>query len=149
MQASTNATRGRILQHIRNLAPKTKEDAELIKGVTTPHDFWAMVYNRFPIPRMWDNYLKPGKSAAFTTLGASIWHLILAWRDIERVCFPDTQASTFIAMLDVIMMCFNGRMERTTRQWKELLAKVGLEVVKVWTSPEDAAGGVVEAIVKE
>lgn len=68
---------------------------------------------------------------------------------IHEMIVPDTQASTYVAMLDMTMMCFNAGMERTARQWKELLAKVGLEVIKVWTPPEDGAGGIVEAIVKE
>ncbi|KAI0430917.1 sterigmatocystin 8-O-methyltransferase [Xylaria sp. FL1042] len=68
---------------------------------------------------------------------------------IHEMIVPDAQASAYVAMLDMTMMCFNAGMERTARQWKELLARVGLEVVKVWTPPEDGAGGIVEAMVKE
>ncbi|KAI0505343.1 sterigmatocystin 8-O-methyltransferase [Xylaria bambusicola] len=68
---------------------------------------------------------------------------------IHEMIVPDAQASAYVAMLDMTMMCFNAGMERTTRQWEELLARVGLEVVKVWTAPEDGAGGIVEAMVKE
>ncbi|KAI1108595.1 sterigmatocystin 8-O-methyltransferase [Nemania sp. NC0429] len=68
---------------------------------------------------------------------------------IHEMIVPDTQASAYVAMLDMTMMCFNAGMERTARQWKELLGKVGLEVIKVWTPPEDGASGIVEAMVKK
>ncbi|KAI1262685.1 sterigmatocystin 8-O-methyltransferase [Xylariaceae sp. FL1019] len=68
---------------------------------------------------------------------------------IHEIVVPDTQAPAFVAMLDMTMMCFNGGMERTARQWTELLERVGLEVVKIWTPPEDGADGIVEAMVKE
>lgn len=67
---------------------------------------------------------------------------------IHEMIVPETQASAYVAMLDLTMMCFNAGMERTARQWTTLLNKVGLEVVKIWPPPEDGAGGVVEAIVK-
>ncbi|KAI0411727.1 sterigmatocystin 8-O-methyltransferase [Xylaria grammica] len=68
---------------------------------------------------------------------------------IHEMIVPDTQASTFVTTLDMAMMFLSGGMERTARQWKELLGRVGLEVTKVWAPPEDGADGIVEAIVKE
>jgi hypothetical protein len=68
---------------------------------------------------------------------------------IHEMIVPETNASAYVAMLDLTMMCFNAGMERTERQWKALLASVGLEVIKVWPPPEEGAGGIVEAMVKE
>lgn len=68
---------------------------------------------------------------------------------IHEMIVPETKASAYVAMLDLTMMCFNAGMERTERQWKELLGKVGLEVIKVWPPPEEGSGGIVEAFLKE
>lgn len=68
---------------------------------------------------------------------------------IHEMVVPEQGASTFHAMLDMTMMAFNAGMERTERQWRELLDKAGLEVVKVWLPVEDDADGIVEAVVKE
>ncbi|TRX92124.1 hypothetical protein FHL15_006991 [Xylaria flabelliformis] len=57
-------------------------------------------------------------------------------------------ASKFHALLDLTMMTFNAGMERTERQWEELLHKAGLKVVKLWTAQADA-DGIVEAILDE
>ena len=67
---------------------------------------------------------------------------------IHEMIVPETQASAYVAMLDLTMMCFNAGMERTERQWRDLLRKVGLEVIKVWPPPEEGSGGIVEAILK-
>ncbi|KAI0530327.1 sterigmatocystin 8-O-methyltransferase [Xylaria digitata] len=68
---------------------------------------------------------------------------------IHEMIVPETEASAYMSMLDLTMMCFNAGMERTARQWETLLRRVGLEVIKVWEPPEEGAGGIVEAIVKE
>ncbi|KAI0546328.1 sterigmatocystin 8-O-methyltransferase [Xylaria curta] len=68
---------------------------------------------------------------------------------IHEMIVPETQASAYVAMLDLTMMCFNAGMERTARQWEALLDRVGLKVIKVWTPPEEGAGGIVEAVLKE
>ncbi|KAF3055593.1 Demethylsterigmatocystin 6-O-methyltransferase [Daldinia childiae] len=68
---------------------------------------------------------------------------------LHEMIIPETGASPLYAMLDMTMMCFNAGMERTERQWRELLETAGFEVVKVWPSPEVGGDGMVEAIVKE
>lgn len=55
-------------------------------------------------------------------------------------------APQFQAQLDLTMMAFNSGMERTAKQWIELLESVGLRVVKVWEPVEEGADGIVEAI---
>lgn len=68
---------------------------------------------------------------------------------LHEMIVPETGASGFHAMLDMTMMAFNSGMERTGKQWSELLDKAGFEVVKVWTPEGDEdADGIVEAVVK-
>ncbi|KAI1747698.1 putative O-methyltransferase [Xylaria castorea] len=67
---------------------------------------------------------------------------------IHEMIIPEQGASKFHAMLDLTMMAFNAGMERTERQWEELLRKAGLRVVKFWTAQADA-DGIVEAILDE
>jgi exonuclease VII small subunit len=55
-------------------------------------------------------------------------------------------APQFQAQLDMTMMAFNSGMERTAKQWRELLESVGLRVIKVWEPAEEGADGIVEAI---
>ncbi|KAI1733692.1 putative O-methyltransferase [Xylaria scruposa] len=67
---------------------------------------------------------------------------------IHEMIIPEQGASKFHAMLDLTMMVFNAGMERTERQWEELLHKAGLKVVKFWTAQADA-DGIVEAVLDE
>jgi hypothetical protein len=51
---------------------------------------------------------------------------------------PDRECSPRIAAFDVLMMAVVGGRERTTSEWKELIAAVeGLEVEKIWTFGND------------
>jgi len=56
---------------------------------------------------------------------------------------PVRGASMRMALQDLNMMAFAG-MERTERQWRELLEKAGLVMVKVWRA-EGSMHVVVEA----
>ncbi|KAI1266025.1 sterigmatocystin 8-O-methyltransferase [Xylariaceae sp. FL1019] len=67
---------------------------------------------------------------------------------LHEMIIPAQNASSFHAMLDLSMMAFNGGMERTERQWGALLAKAGLDVIKVWPPMQDDADGIVEAVLK-
>jgi O-methyltransferase domain len=67
---------------------------------------------------------------------------------IHELILPDQGASHFQAALDLAMMAFNGGMERSQKQWQQLLETAGLEVVKFWV-PEEDADGIVEAVLKE
>ncbi|KAH9905815.1 putative O-methyltransferase [Xylariomycetidae sp. FL2044] len=68
---------------------------------------------------------------------------------LHEMIIPEQGASTFHAMLDITMMAFNAGMERSERQWKELLAKAGLEVVKTWLPPQEDADGIVEVVLRQ
>ncbi|KAI3329076.1 sterigmatocystin 8-O-methyltransferase [Xylariaceae sp. AK1471] len=67
---------------------------------------------------------------------------------LHEMIMPEQGASSFHAMLDLSMMAFNGGMERTERQWRELLSRAGLEVVKIWPPLQEDADGIVEAVNK-
>ncbi|KAI1770223.1 putative O-methyltransferase [Hypoxylon cercidicola] len=68
---------------------------------------------------------------------------------IHEMIIPEQGASTFHAMLDMSMMAFNSGMERTERQWRELLESASFEVLKVWPPLEEDADGIIEAVLKE
>ncbi|KAI1386837.1 putative O-methyltransferase [Hypoxylon trugodes] len=68
---------------------------------------------------------------------------------LHEMILAEQGAPVFHAMLDMTMMAFNSGMERTQRQWKELLEEAGLEVVKFWLPPQEDADGIVEAMLKE
>jgi hypothetical protein len=68
---------------------------------------------------------------------------------LHEMIIPETGASGFHAMLDLTMMAFNSGMERTGKQFTELLQNAGFEVVKIWVPEGDHdADGIVEAMVK-
>ena len=60
---------------------------------------------------------------------------------------PEIKAPAFSGMMDISMMTFGG-MERTERQWLELLHGVGLSVVRVEGPGRGkmSGDGVVEAV---
>ncbi len=67
---------------------------------------------------------------------------------LHEMLIPEQGASTFHSMLDMTMMAFNAGMERTERQWTELLDKAGFEVVKFWPPVQEDADGIVEAVLR-
>ena len=44
----------------------------------------------------------------------------------------DKGSTLFPACMDITMLALQSGMERTERQWRELLASVGLKFVKSW-----------------
>lgn len=71
---------------------------------------------------------------------------------IHDMILPATGVTSFQSGFDMVMMCFNGGMERNQRQWEDLVGKVeGLRIVRFWHAPESAgvdAHGIIE-IAKE
>ncbi|THV44535.1 hypothetical protein BGAL_0622g00010 [Botrytis galanthina] len=51
---------------------------------------------------------------------------------IHEMIVPESGASTYHALLDLTMMAFNGGIERTGKEWRELLVKAGFEVTGIW-----------------
>lgn len=68
---------------------------------------------------------------------------------LHEMIVPEQGASMYHALLDLTMMVFNGGMERTRRQWRDLLGRAGFEVLGVWESGEEGADGIVEVGVRE
>ncbi|KAI0015523.1 putative O-methyltransferase [Xylariomycetidae sp. FL0641] len=68
---------------------------------------------------------------------------------LHEMIVPEQGASRFHAMLDMTMMSFNAGMERTEKQWKALLERAGLVVVKTWPPVQPDADGIVEAMLME
>lgn len=66
---------------------------------------------------------------------------------IHEMFVPEKGAATFYALLDFTMMAFNAGMERTERQWEDLLSRVGFDVVRFWQPPEEGADGIIEAMI--
>ncbi|KAI1126591.1 putative O-methyltransferase [Nemania abortiva] len=68
---------------------------------------------------------------------------------LHEMIIPEEGASAFHAALDMTMMAFNAGMERTERQWEELMEKVGLKVIKSWAPPQDDGDGIIEVVLEE
>ncbi|KAI0480021.1 putative O-methyltransferase [Xylaria cf. heliscus] len=68
---------------------------------------------------------------------------------VHEMIIPEEGASAFHAALDMTMMAFNAGIERTGRQWEELMNKAGLKIVKFWAPPQDDGDGIVEVVREE
>jgi hypothetical protein len=51
---------------------------------------------------------------------------------IHDLILPDTGSAEIQARFDLVMMTFNGGMERSKSQWAELLGKAGFCNIKLW-----------------
>ena len=56
---------------------------------------------------------------------------------LDEYVLPNTNAPIRGAALDFLMMVFCGGIERTEGQWRALLGRAGLEIVKVWGGRSD------------
>jgi hypothetical protein len=52
----------------------------------------------------------------------------------DDLVLPDKGSDLHPALLDIMMMSMCSGMERTEKQWRELLDSVGLEIVNIWAS---------------
>ena len=67
---------------------------------------------------------------------------------INEWVLPDVGVPLYPALLDIVMMAAVSGIERTERQWTDLLSSVGLKIVKIWShGPEDDA--LIEAVLEE
>ncbi|CZT10293.1 related to O-methyltransferase [Rhynchosporium agropyri] len=66
----------------------------------------------------------------------------------ERV-LPNVGAELQSTVMDIAMMTYYHAMERSERQWRTLLASVGLEIVKIWSLESGDCEAVIEAVLKE
>ena len=67
---------------------------------------------------------------------------------IDEFIMPETGADARQASVDVLMLLNVGGTERGLRQWEELIASVGLEIVRVW-EPRGRRESVIECKVKD
>ena len=67
---------------------------------------------------------------------------------INEAIVPEKNCGSWLAATDINMMTILAGMERTRRQWVDLLESVDLEVVKIWDSPNDGDEAIIEATLK-
>ncbi|KAI9645579.1 hypothetical protein NHQ30_006321 [Ciborinia camelliae] len=68
---------------------------------------------------------------------------------IHELILPEQGVSAHNALFDLTMMAFNSGMERTGKQWVDLLDRAGFEVVGLWIPEnEPDADGIVEAVIR-
>lgn len=67
---------------------------------------------------------------------------------IREFILPDTNAPLLGSCNDLLMMVLLAGMERTEKQWTELLNDAGLDVVGFWTTVKGGEG-VIEAVKRE
>lgn len=60
---------------------------------------------------------------------------------IAEQVLPSSSVSSQSAFIDMVMMTFTG-MERTERQWEDLLARAGLRIEKIYTAPGTPFGAI-------
>ncbi|KAJ6031002.1 hypothetical protein N7540_001734 [Penicillium herquei] len=58
---------------------------------------------------------------------------------------PDTNVPRMQAAMDIQMMCIGAGVERSKKQWSDLLASVGLKITGIWNS-NPAVESVIEAV---
>lgn len=67
---------------------------------------------------------------------------------IADMALPDVGAPRDMALQDLNMMSFGG-MERTERQWQELIVAAGLVLKKIWKGDGGAKHAVIEAVLPD
>ncbi|RAO64148.1 uncharacterized protein BHQ10_000160 [Talaromyces amestolkiae] len=100
-----------------------------------------VAYDFFTQQPVQDNYCREILQRVVSAMMPGYSKLLL-----HEIIVLEEGAPQFQAQLDMTMMAFNSGMERTAKQWRELLESVGLRVVKIWESVEEGADGIVEAM---
>lgn len=62
---------------------------------------------------------------------------------IHELILPDIGATEIQARFDLVMMTFNGGMERSRTQWTKLLQEAGFTNIKLWEHYDH--DGIIEA----
>ena len=66
---------------------------------------------------------------------------------IADLILPNTDCNPRAVGLDIGMMVLHSGLQRNEKEWEELLAAAGLQVVRFWIPPADG-DGVIEAVRK-
>jgi hypothetical protein len=65
---------------------------------------------------------------------------------INDFVLPDTDVPLHPALLDITMMSLCSGVERSEKQWRDLIDSVGLQIVKIWRT--EGAEAVIETTLK-
>lgn len=139
LQARFPNIRGRLI--LQDL-PKTVQQAGDPKGVfeAMPHSF----YDPQPVKGAKAYYIRqvlhdwPDKECRVI-----LEHLAAVMRRsyskilLNEAIVPEVKISEFLNSCDLVMMGMSGGMERTKRQWDELVESAGLRIDRVWTLNEE------------
>ena len=126
-----------VLQDLPSMIEKVEDEGVLDKGDVQPmpYDFFtpqpvkaARAYYFRNICHDWDDE----HCVRFLTNTSKSMEKGYSRVLIDDYVIPDKAAPIRGAAMDFLMMCFCSGMERTRRQWDELLGRSGLEIVKVW-----------------
>lgn len=66
---------------------------------------------------------------------------------INDMILPETEIPAFATALDLVMLGACGSLERTGKQWKELLEDVGLEIKDAIVYDQELFHGIISATV--
>lgn len=136
-----------VLQDLPTVITDAKESGNLPASISTmPHDFFtpqplkgAKAYFLRRILHDWgDEASKAILRNIVTAMGQGSRILI------NELVLPDQGCDRRMAMNDMVMLSFGG-MERSERQWRELLSEVGLIIKKIWRK-EGENLAVIEAV---
>ena len=64
---------------------------------------------------------------------------------IDELVLPNKGASGMAAQMDITMMATLGSIERTEAQWRSLLDRAGLEIIKIEQYDSEMGYSVIEA----
>ena len=138
----------------RHISPKVRTDQ-------SPPD-WLNI----GLKVRWLNFTQTGARAYFTHYILHDWpdkqareillHLKAAMQPgyskllLNESILPDGDCPPFYAGQDLNMMCIVAGMERSRKQWAELIDSVGLHILQIWDAPEAGnLDGVIEVILLE
>jgi len=65
---------------------------------------------------------------------------------INDFVLPDTEVPLHPTLLDITMMSLCSGVERSEKQWRDLIDSVGLQIVKIWRT--EGAEAVIETTLK-
>ena len=79
-------------------------------------------------------------------------NVVAAMTPDSRILIADTVVPAVgsprdLALQDLNMMSFGG-MERTQRQWEDLLTSCGLRLVNVWSHDDNSKHAMIEAVLR-
>jgi len=66
---------------------------------------------------------------------------------INDFVLPETNVPLHPALLDIMMMSLCAGIERSEKQWRELIDSAGLKIVKFWRT--EGVEAVIETMLKE